>query len=146
MNTDNENRRSRSQGYQQRVQQGTSTEQARSQQRNLRRQNISTENVELYDRYVYTASKGFVLASTEPVDSLGMYMYMPKNNIKTKNGTQPVMVDNVYINEEQGPRSSGRSSGPGFRQRAAQGLGSGRSASTPSSATTTIVGGGTSGY
>jgi hypothetical protein len=90
----------RSQRYRQMVERGIATEQRRSQANRLRREQNDPANAILTDLYVYTRSNGFVLADTDPADSIGLFMRLSRNNIKTRNGSAPVLVDNVYIDEE----------------------------------------------
>ena len=90
----------RSQRYRQIVEEGVTTEQRRSRANRLRREQNDPENMILTDLYVYTRSNGFVLADTNPVDSMGLFMRVSRNNIKTRNGSSPVLVNNVYLDEE----------------------------------------------
>jgi len=94
------------QKYRYRVERGISTEQHRSQVNQLRRDQTDPSNTSLTDLYVYTVSKGFVPAETDPVDSLGIFARLPKNNVKDNKGTMPVLVDNVYIDASVGTSTS----------------------------------------
>ena len=94
------------QKYRYRVERGISTEQHRSQVNQLRRDQTDPSNTSLTDLYVYTVSKGFVPAETNPVDSLGIFERRPKNNVKDNKGTMPVLVDNVYVDEGVGISTS----------------------------------------
>ena len=90
----------RSQRYRHMVERGIATEQRRSQANRSRREQNDPANTILTDLYVYTRSNGFVLADTGPADSIGLFMRLSRNNIKTRNGSAPVLVNNVYVDEE----------------------------------------------
>jgi len=92
--------------YRHLIERGTTTEQHKSQIKQLKKQKIDQSEKVLVDLYVYTSSKGWVLANTNPQDSLGIYEKRPRNNIKTKNGLKPTIVDNVYIDNETVQRTS----------------------------------------
>jgi hypothetical protein len=98
---------SKLQKYKYRVERGISTENHKSQLKKLKREKLKINSSMLTDLYVYTISEGFVLESTKPEDSVGIFERRPKGKIKTSSGKKPVITKSVYIS--QAPLSPGNS-------------------------------------
>ena len=130
--------------YRRRVLNGTQAATEASQRSRLRRDQIGPTTSPLTDLYVYTATRGFVLASEDPEDSLGVFERRVRSNITAKNGATAVLVNNVYVVENS--QNSAGSMTPLRMTSTTRTTGISRTGNTPRTPTITTGGGTSGGY